>query len=218
MNDALIKIHSVFVGQPQTLRDERGTWRSSIFRSEVNGPVELEVRGLAGDQATQPFHGSPDCAVCCHPLDHYRFWKERLGMDLRPGNVGENWVLEGADEDAICIGDIYRVGTAQVQVSGPRIPCATQARRVGRGDWVKLTLQELRTGFFLRVLAPGAVQAGDEWELSERVDAEATLRSVNRCYYHQFAASLARRFAELEGLAEYWRKMFLEKLELPQQT
>src|SRR5690554_5536641 len=138
----MLTIHSIYTGQPQTFHDEHGTWQSSIYRTRVEGAIELGERGLAGDQVSDvKHHGSPSQAVCCHLLEHYQFWNDHYGMSLTPGNVGENWTLSGAGEDEICINDIYRVGTARVRVSGPRVPCFKQARRVGRADWVDLTLK-----------------------------------------------------------------------------
>ena len=105
-------------------------------------------------------------------MDHYRFWNERYGMSLAAGGVGENFTLENIREDEICAGDILRVGGAVFQVSGPRTPCANQARRVGRTDWVKLVIRENRTGFYMRVLEAGDVQPGDAWVLIERPNPE----------------------------------------------
>jgi MOSC domain-containing protein YiiM len=126
--------------------------------------------------------------------------------------VGENFVLEHLSEDEICIGDIYRVGAALVQVSAPRIPCANQARRIGRADWVKLTIQELRPGFYMRVLDPGVVQAGDAFVLAERLNPGATLVAFNRCWYHNFDPALAERFARMPGLMAWWQGRFAQKL------
>ncbi|MCB8943661.1 MAG: MOSC domain-containing protein [Ardenticatenaceae bacterium] len=206
-------IHSIFVGQPKTLADERGEWRSSIWRDLARGPVEIEVRGLAGDQATQPYHGGLDSAVCCHFLDHYRFWNSQYDLNLQAGNVGENFVLEHITEEEVCIGDVYRVGTGLVQVSCPRVPCETQARRIGRSDWVKLTLKELRPGFYLRVLEPGVVQAGDEFRLEERPNPGSSLTLFNRCWYHEFDPHLAEKFTTMTGLMPRWQERFAEKLE-----
>src|SRR5262249_40489384 len=131
----MIHIHTLLIGQPQTITDERGTWRTAIFRTPVSGPVELQQRGLAGDQvADVDHHGSPDQAVCCHPLDHYAYWNRVYarvvpGTMLGPGSVGENWTLSDATERDICAGDIFTVGSAQVQVSGPRYPCTKQERK-----------------------------------------------------------------------------------------
>jgi MOSC domain-containing protein YiiM len=215
MNSPSPVIHSIFIGQPKDITDVHGTWCSSIYRECVDGPVQVELRGLKGDQAAQPYHGGPDGAICCHLLEHYRFWNERYGMNLGPGSVGENFTLENASEDDICAGDIYRVGTALVQVSGPRIPCANQARRIGRADWVKLTIKELRTGFYLRVLAPGILQAGDIWRLHDRPSPEATITSLNYCFYHTFDPELAQRFTQVQGLSDYWKERFAEKLVAP---
>jgi len=153
-------IHSIFVGLPQPITDEYGTWMSSIIRNHVEGPIELTRRGLQGDRVHQPYHGGRDAAVCVHLCDHYDFWNRRFGLNLQPGSVGENFTLTNLTEDEVCAGDVLRAGTALVQVSGPRVPCANQARRIGRADWVRLTIQENRTGFYLRVLEPGIVQAG----------------------------------------------------------
>ncbi len=205
-------VHSIYIGQPQTITDERGTWRSSIYRDLVTGPVELEIRGLVGDQVAASYHGSPDAAVCAHLLDHYRFWNTQYGMSLQAGNVGENFVLENVTEDEICIGDIYQVGTAILQVSCPRIPCDNQARRIGRSDWIKLTLKELRPGLYLRVLEPGMVQAGDEFRLEDRPNPDNNLVVFNHCWYHDFDPALAKKFAALPGLMIWWQERFAKKL------
>ena len=208
-------IHSVFVGRPQPITDEHGTWISSIIRSRVEGPIELTRRGLQGDRVHQPYHGGRDGAVCVHLCDHYDFWNQHYGLSLQPGSVGENFTLSGATEDNICAGDIVRVGTALVQVSGPRIPCANQARRIGRPDWVRLTIQENRTGFYLRVVEPGVVQAGDLWELQElqeRQNKDASIVAINRCMYLDFNRDFAERMTQAPGLGDWWKQRFVEKL------
>lgn len=206
-------VHAIFIGQPKTLTDERGIWTSSIARDRVDGPVRLQQDGLAGDRAAQPYHGGPDSAVCVHLLDHYRFWEREYGLTLPPGHVGENFTLDGVTEHEICAGDIVRVGSALVQVSGPRVPCANQARRVGRADWVKLTIRENRTGFYLRVLEPGVVEAGDAWELQERLNPDGAIPAINRCMYFSFDADYARRIVEMPGLADWWKEQMAERLE-----
>jgi MOSC domain-containing protein YiiM len=206
-------LHSIYVGQPKTLHDAQGEWRSTVYRDPVTGPVTVELRGIVGDQCTQPYHHGIDCALCVHLLDHYRFWNEAYGMTLQPGNVGENFVLAGVGEDEVCLGDIVRLGSTLVQVSCPRIPCANQARRVGRADWIKLTLAELRPGFYLRVLEPGVVQPGDAWQLEERLNPDHSLLVLNRCWYHDFQPDLARQFATLPGLSDWWQGRFAEKLQ-----
>jgi hypothetical protein len=120
----MIRIHTILIGQPGVYSDAKGEWQSSIYRQPVAGPVALGARGLAGDRVTDvKNHGKPDQAVCCHPLAHYAYWNEVYGLTgaeaLGAGALGENWTLDGADETNICVGDVYDVGSARVQVVSP---------------------------------------------------------------------------------------------------
>lgn len=125
------------------LEDERGPWRSSIRRQQIHGPIQITTAGPVGNQVAQPYHGSPAAALCVHLMDHYRFWSARHAL-LAPGSMGENLTLDGVLENEVCAGDVVQVGTAVLQVSGPRTPCANLARFLGRTDWVKQ--MSLRTG------------------------------------------------------------------------
>lgn len=208
----MITIHAIFTGQPQTMADEKGTWKSSIFRSPIDGPIELGMRGLAGDRVTDTRnHGTPDQAICCHFLDHYAFWNEAYGLSapaaLGPGAVGENWTLAGADEHDMCIGDVYAVGTARVQVTAPRYPCWKQERKLKLPGFLKRTMQTLRTGFMLRVLQPGVVQPGDELRLVERPHPNLTLQAVNADMHHTSDPAFARRLLDTPELAAGWKRI-----------
>ena len=205
-------IHALFVGQPKTITDVRGTWTSSIYRDQVHGPVQAQQGGLVGDKVAQPYHGGPDADICIHLLDHYRFWNEHYGMKLQAGFVGENFTLDGIREEEICVGDLVRVGTALVQVTGPRIPCANLARRIGRADWVKLTVRENRTGCYASVVEPGLVQPGDSWQLQERFNPDGAITAINRCLYLDFDPLYAERMQQMSGLADYWKEVATERL------
>jgi MOSC domain-containing protein YiiM len=206
-------VAAVFTGQPRLITDERGTWISSIFRDRASGPVHVSLHGLAGDKVAQPYHGGPGAAICVHLNDHYSFWNTRYNMNLQAGCVGENVTLGDISEDQVCVGDKVRLGTAFVQVSGPRVPCANQARRIGRSDWVKLTIQENRTGFYLRVLEAGTVQAGDPWLIEERVNQDGSVPAINRCMYLEFNARFAHRMLEMSGLEAWWKEQARQKLD-----
>jgi MOSC domain-containing protein YiiM len=205
-------VEAIFVGRPKAITDDQGTWVSSIFRDAVFARIEVGERGLVGDQVAQPYHGSPDAAICVHLLDHYLFWNARLGMRLAPGMVGENITLADITEDQICAGDVISVGTAILQVSGPRIPCANLARRIGRPDWLTLTLKELRTGFYLRVLEPGFIERGERWLLRERPAPGASIPAINRCMFLAFDPEYARSMLEMQGLGEWWKERAQEEL------
>ena len=198
-------ILSVFIGKTKTLVDSGGEWQSSIARDRVDGPVQLETRGFVGDQATQPYHGSPETAVCIHSQTHYDFWNATLQMDLKPGSVGENITLDTWDDSRVCVGDVLRMGSALIQISSPRSPCENQARFVGRTDWVKRTIQELRTGNYARVLEPGTMQAGDQVILVSQPNPGLTIRDLNDCWYHNFDPELAERLIAAEGLMDWWK-------------
>ncbi|MEZ4630676.1 MAG: MOSC domain-containing protein [Deinococcales bacterium] len=110
-------IHALFVGKPKSIRDEKGTWTSSIFRDPVD-KVMAKVGGLVGDKVTQSYHGGEDADICLHLLEHYQFWNEHYDMNLKAGYVGENITLVGVDEKDVCVGDVVRLGEAIIQVSG----------------------------------------------------------------------------------------------------
>ncbi|MEZ4736565.1 MAG: MOSC domain-containing protein [Caldilineaceae bacterium] len=205
-------LYALFVGQPKTITDERGTWTSAIYRDRVTGPVSAQQGGLVGDKVAQPYHGGPDADICIHLLDHYRFWNTHYGMALQPGYVGENFTLDGISEEEICVGDLVRVGSALIQVSGPRVPCANLARRIGRADWVKLTIRENRTGCYASVVTPGVVQPGDGWLLQERLNPDGSIPAINRCLYLDFDPVYAQRMQEMQGLAAWWKELAAERL------
>ncbi|HEX6290485.1 MAG TPA: MOSC domain-containing protein [Herpetosiphonaceae bacterium] len=215
----MITIHSILIGQPQTITDEQGIWESSIFRTPVTGAIELTTRGLLGDHVTDTErHGTPDQAVCCHLLAHYDHWNAAYNLTdpqsmLGPGSVGENWTLVGIDENTSCIGDIYSVGTAQVQISGPRVPCWKQERKLKLPDFLKQTRETLRTGFYLRVLQPGVVQPGDQLRLEARPLPDLTQNRINVCAHHALDVAFAERLLETPELAAGWKRILRYKLD-----
>ena len=120
--------------------------------------------------------------------------------------------LAEADETEIYIGDIYTVGSARVQVSGPRMPCTKQNRKLKLADFQKHTLEALRTGFYLRVLTPGLVAAGNEWQLEARPPVTASLHTVNACAYQAFDPLVAQQLVNMPALAPPWVRFFRRKL------
>ena len=208
------RVAGVFVGTPKTYIGEDGKpWRSAIFKYPVDGPVELGFRILEGDAvADKKNHGSPDMAVCVYPASHYALWNVEFGSNLGPGCVGENLAIEEQNERTVCIGDVYEIGTALVQVSQPRFPCYKQERRTGVEGFLKAVFATRRTGWYLRVLQPGTLQTGDGPILVERPLPEITVDSVNLAMYGN-DRDAKRRFASIGLLSEAWRDSLIRKAE-----
>jgi MOSC domain-containing protein YiiM len=203
----LEELVSVWVGLPRTIEGEP-PWLTSIYKVAVQGPVWLRREHLEGDRQADPrVHGGVDKAVCVYPIEHFERWRIELGLpELASGAFGENFSVAGQSESTVCIGDTYRVGSAVVQVSQPRGPCWKVARRWSRGDLARRIRESGRTGWYLRVVAPGLVMAGDRFERLERPFAEWTIQRVNDLSYDRDAAvEDLRALAACPLLAPSWR-------------
>ncbi len=155
---------SVNVSRPLTIVDQGRVIRTGIFKEPVAGRVRLGRLNLEGDaQADLRVHGGPDKAVYAYPVEHYEYWKQVLERSvLSLGQFGENLTVEGLQEDRVRLGDVFRVGTAVVQVTQPRSPCNKLGIRMGSKDFPRLFQASNRSGFYLRVLEEGEVGAGDD--------------------------------------------------------
>ncbi len=208
------RLKSLNVGQPAPLA-YRGRWVQSGFRkSPVLGALWLEETGLEGDaQADLKAHGGPDKAVCVYPLEHYPYWRERLARPLEPAAFGENFSTEGLLEPEVCVGDVYRVGEAAVQVSQPRQPCYKLAARHEVKELALWVQETGRTGFYLRCLEPGEVRADDAIELVERPPEGVSVAEANRVMHRdrRDAAGIERLLA-LSALSASWRRTFEKRL------
>ena len=201
------RVLSVQVGRVGTLPWRGKRVRSAIDKHPVAGPIALGPLGFDGDEQGDPkLHGGPDKAVCCYPSEHLPRWAELLERRaLPPGAFGENLTLAGLVEHDVHIGDTYAVGSAVVQVSQPRGPCYKLAARWGRRALVRDMAAELRAGFYLRVLQPGAVAAGDAMELVERAGAISVAEVLRVTFRDRHDPSALRRVVAVPELAEQWR-------------
>ncbi|BDU77133.1 MOSC domain-containing protein [Mesoterricola sediminis] len=194
------------VGGVQARVDAQGrTWRSAIAKVPAPGPVRLGALGLAGDAVgNRTVHGGPDQAVLAYAAAHYARWQAE-GVAVEPGAFGENFLLDGLEDEEACIGDLFAVGQARVQVSHPRQPCATLARHLDRPDIVERVWTLRRGGWYLRVLQEGLVEAGQPLRLLARPNPGATVArvlSAQRNAASDPAEALA--LAGLEGLSAPW--------------
>ena len=154
---------SVNVGQPRVVPWRGRPVRTGIFKEPVAHRVVLRDDRVLGDHvADLRVHGGWSKAVYAYPSEHYAFWRSELPeADLDWGAFGENLTTEGLLEDAMAIGQRLRVGSAELQVTEPRLPCLKLGVKFGRSDMVKRFLRSGRTGFYLAIVEPGDVGKGD---------------------------------------------------------
>jgi len=205
------RVVAVSVGTPREVEWRGRTVRTSIFKSPVSTRVHVGRRNIVGDaQADLSVHGGRDKAVYAYAAEHYAFWRRELPEAGLPwGAFGENLTTDGLLEDEVWIGDRYRVGTAEVVVTQPRMPCYKLGVRFGRPDMVKRFLESGRSGFYLRVVHEGDVAPGDAIERLARDDVRLTVADVVALYATDTPdESLLRRASEHPGLPEAWREYF----------
>jgi len=188
---------------------------TGIFKEPVTGRLMLRTLNLDGDrQADLTVHGGPEKAVYVYPSEHYGFWKQELPeMDLPWGVFGENFTTDGLLETEVHIGDKFRIGSAEVMVTQPRMPCYKLGIRFGRTDIIKRFLISERTGFYLSVLKEGDVGAGDEFQLMEKNESGVRVVDITRLYSSEKGnVDLMRRAIATDALPESWREHFRKRL------
>jgi MOSC domain-containing protein YiiM len=202
------RVVSIFVGQPKTYIAEDGSeWQSAIFKTPVHEPIALGLRSLEGDKvADTKHHGTPDMALCAYPIAHYDYWNETFGCNLEAGNVGENITIDGLHENQVCIGDIYQLGTARIQVSQPRFPCYKQERHTRVPGFLEAVFATGRTGWYFRVLEPGTIQTGEALSLTERLLPDVTVADVSTAMFGPIDPDICKRLSELKLLSDTWRE------------
>ncbi|MGE5675953.1 MAG: MOSC domain-containing protein [Mycobacterium leprae] len=213
---------SLQVGLPRNLDGAPGStdpmerpWQSGVYKEPVAGPVWLGRTGLNGDgQADMENHGGPDKAVMVNAAVHYPLWEAELGLPSIPyGALGENFTVVGATEADVCLGDVYAVGEARVQISQPRQPCWKMGRRLGVRE-VPMRIKETgRSGWYLRVLQEGMVAAGDRLILLERPFPQWSVARINQLLYSQRADQAAlQSLADCPAVAERLRAHLVKQI------
>lgn len=210
-----MELISLNVGLPRNEIWKGRTVTTGIYKEPVAGAVRLRKLNLDGDrQADLSVHGGPEKAVYAYPSEHYAYWRNELGRpELTWGMFGENFTTEGMLESETNIGDIFRIGTALVMVTQPRMPCYKLGIKFGRDDMLKLFLSSLKSGFYFSVLEEGEVAAGDEIKLVARDPNNITVEDITKLYStERDNDALKRRAIEVEALPLSWRNFFLKQL------
>jgi MOSC domain-containing protein YiiM len=180
-----MELTSINLGQLRPDPSGRPGRTTGIYKLPVTGPVEVTRLGLAGDVIiSTKHHGGPDQAVYVYGQADYDWWAGELDRELAPGTFGENLTLSGLESAAFDIGDLLHIGNGiTLQVTAPRIPCATFAARMDDPQFVKKFRHAERPGFYCRVLKEGRILAGDPVWVEEYPGETVSLLHVYRDYY-----------------------------------
>jgi MOSC domain-containing protein YiiM len=206
---------SVNVGLPRTVPWKGREVTTGIFKAPVEGRVPLRRLNLDGDrQADLAVHGGPAKAVYADPLEHYAFWREALGEELSFGAFGENLTVDGLPpETGMAVGDRIRVGTAQLVVTQPRVPCYKLGVRFGREDMVKRMFASGRTGYYLAVAAEGDLGPGDPVEMVARHPARIPVSEITRVFARDRGdLASVEQLVALDALPDDWPRYFEDAL------
>ncbi|HEX7299166.1 MAG TPA: MOSC domain-containing protein [Solirubrobacteraceae bacterium] len=179
--EPVARLVSVNVGRPAPLAIGARVVRSAIVKRPVSGAVAVAVNGVAGDeQANRRHHGGPYKAVYAYAREDVAWWERELGRPLDDGAFGESLTLSGVDVSGARVGERWRVGTVELEVSGPRTPCAKLGARMGDPRFPRRFVAAGRPGAYLAVATPGVLRAGDAVELLHRPGHDVTSALVMR--------------------------------------
>jgi MOSC domain-containing protein YiiM len=213
-----MNVISLNVGLPRDVLWHGRTVTTGIYKQPIQGRVRLRTLNLDGDrQADLTAHGGAQKAVYCYPITHYDYWKKELpGRDLPLAIFGENFTTDGLLENSVHLGDQFLIGSAQVVVAQPRLPCYKLGVRFESDDMVKRFLASGRTGFYFAVTREGEVGAGDDIKQIARDPNAVPVSEITRLYItkrfnNEDVASL-RRALQVAALPESWKGYFRERL------
>jgi MOSC domain-containing protein YiiM len=213
-----MKLVSINTGLPRAVMWHGRTVTTGIFKQPVDGRLCLRKLNLDGDgQADLTVHGGQDKAVYCYPVAHYEYWKRELrGRELPMGIFGENFTTDGLSENSVHLGDRFSVGSAEVIVTQPRLPCYKLGIRFESDEMVKRFLASGRTGFYFAVSREGEVGADDEMTRIARDPNSVPVSEITRLYierrFGDADVSCVRRALRVAVLPESWKEYFRQRL------
>ena len=196
----------------------RGTGKTvhtGVWKTPVEGPVMVRRLNIDGDgQGDLAGHGGEQRAVMVYQTESYEYWQGYLGRDdLQPGGFGENFTVSGLSDRDVCIGDRYRIGEAEFEVTQPRVTCFRVGMRLGVPEMPNLLVSQHRPGFYFRVITEGLVRAGEDIVLTRRGRHELTVADVDALLYlPDRDMDLLRKIVEVPALSPGWQQSFRDML------
>lgn len=212
----MARILSVNVSLPKVIDFEGQRITTGIFKEPVEGRVNLRTLNLDGDrQADLTVHGGPDKAVYAYSMEHYDYWHGIFpDLPIPIGMFGENLTVERLIETEVNVGDVFRIGSATVIATQPRMPCYKLGVKFGRMDVLKKFLASGRSGIYFRVLKEGEVAAGDSIVQIREDSNRITISEIVRLYSNEREdLQTMRRAVKVEALPKGWKRYFLEQIQ-----
>jgi MOSC domain-containing protein YiiM/ferredoxin-NADP reductase/ferredoxin len=207
----MARLLSVNVGLPRDIQWRGRTVRTGIWKTAVKGRCRVRRLNVEGDgQGDLAGHGGENRAVFVYQIESYRYWQQQLGRgEFVYGQFGENFTVEGLPDDAVCIGDRYRIGGAVFEVTQPRVTCYRIGIRMDEPRMPALLTSSGRPGFYFRVLEEGDVGAGDEITRIGEAAERLTVAQINALLYSpNHPRERLERALRIEALSAGWRKSF----------
>ncbi|PIC77304.1 MOSC domain-containing protein [Sporosarcina sp. P19] len=208
-------LRTLSIGVPRILQSANGGEFSSAICKQTAKEAFLSVDGFQGDGiADTKHHGGPDRAVCIYPSEHYDLWEMEFSCMLPTSTFGENLTVDGMLEKDICIGDMFAVGDAVIQVTQGRVPCSTISKRTGLPGLMKGMVNTGFTGYLCRVIKEGIVRSNSPITLLQQDPNHVSILYANEVYF-QRSKDLEglKRILEVDALAEEWKYMLTKQLD-----
>ena len=207
----MARLLSVNVGLPRDIAWKGRTVHTGIWKDPVRGRCRVGRLNLEGDgQGDLLGHGGEQRAVYVYQIESYRHWQEQLKRtDFIHGQFGENFTIEGLADDAVCIGDRYRIGSALFEVTQPRVTCYRLGIRLNEPRMPALLTSSGRPGFYFRVLQFGEVGAGDDVVKVGEATERMTVADINALLYSsEHPRDRLERALRIDALSPGWRASF----------
>ncbi|MEH7385359.1 MOSC domain-containing protein [Bacillus sp. JJ1521] len=210
----IIEIKNFSIGLPKQMTYGNNEEMITGIRKQAVEEAFLTKDGFRGDGvADLKHHGGPDRAVCIYPYEHYAMWQSEFLVQLPLPTFGENLTLTNMEEKDVCIGDVYRVGDAFIQITQGRIPCSTITKRTNNPYLLKMMVQTGFTGFLGRVLKEGMVRKDSTIIVEERNPKQVSILEANEIYFKRPRdIEGIQKILAVEELADEWRTMLNERL------
>ncbi len=210
-----IELRTLSIGMPSSLKTVQGKEYVSAICKQSSEEAFLSADGFQGDGiADTKHHGGPDRAVCIYPFEHYAYWEKEFACTLPSSTFGENLTVSGMLEEDVCIGDIFQVGDAVIQVTQGRVPCSTINMRTGLPDLMKKLIDTGFTGYLCRTLKEGIVCSDSMITLLERDPHAVSILYANEIYFRGTRDLEAmNKITAVDALAAEWQKKLAARME-----